>query len=149
VGSNDQWIATRDVRLDGGVIRSGDWAFYGWNSDWIWFNGFYELSFGYRAAVSGVAGPNDEKPEHSTLTQNYPNPFNPTTTIPFTVAEGARTTIAIYDVLGREVARPVDEWKDPGEYNVEFDAKGLASGMYLCRFTSGTVCKTTKLLLTR
>jgi hypothetical protein len=149
VGSNDQWIATRDVRLDGGVIRSGDWAFYGWNSDWIWFNGFYELSFGYRAAVSGVAGPNDEKPEHSTLTQNYPNPFNPTTTIPFTVAAGARTTIAIYDVLGCEVARPVDEWKDPGEYRIEFDARGLASGMYICRFTAGSVTQTQKLMLVR
>ena len=62
---------------------------------------------------------------------------------------GAKTTIAIFDVLGHEVARPVDEWKDPGEYKIQFDAYGLASGMYMCRFNAGTVAQVRKLMLIR
>lgn len=113
------------------------------------FYGFTELSFVYRDMASGVTSDAGRLPTTSALAQNYPNPFNPTTTIPFSVATGVRTIVAIFDVLGREVARPVDAWKDPGEYRVEFDAKGLASGMYICRFTSGSVSQTRKLMLVR
>ena len=42
-----------------------------------------------------------------------------------------------------------DEWKDPGEYRVQFDASGLASGMYICRFTAGPVNRTTKMVIVR
>jgi hypothetical protein len=149
VGNGDKWIPSHDLRgQESSVTRAGGWGFDSGDPAMI-FNGFDKLTFTYRPGVSEVEAITSEKPEHSTLEQNFPNPFNPTTTIPFTVAIGARTTIAIFDVLGREVARPVDAWKDPGEYRVEFDAKGLASGMYVCRFTSGTVSQTSKLMLVR
>jgi hypothetical protein len=113
------------------------------------FIGFSELTFAYRTEVSAIAQECGTVPERSTLRQNHPNPFNPTTTIPFAVSTGAQTTLVIYDILGREVNRPVDEWKDPGEYKVQFDAAALASGMYICRFTSGAVSQTSKLMLVR
>lgn len=113
------------------------------------FYGFAELTFHYRNTVSDVAGQIEEVPRETALRQNYPNPFNPATTLPFSIAVGARTTIAIFDILGREVSRPVDEWKEPGEYKVQFDASKLASGMYICRFTSGNVNQTRKLMLIR
>jgi len=98
----------------------------------------------------------DFQPLQFELSQNYPNPFNPTTRIIYQVAgtgdEGAGAThvrLAVYDMLGREVAVLVDEKKDPGFYTVPFDAHGLASGVYLCRLTAGTWSATKKMVLVR
>jgi hypothetical protein len=147
-GRNEQWIASRDLRIsEPSTTRGGGWSFDP-NDPMMSFE-FDVLTFTYRTGAAGIGAIVGETPEHSTLGQNYPNPFNPATTIPFSVAPGARTSVVIYDILGREVARPVDEWKDPGEYRVEFNANGLASGMYLCRFSSGSVTQTQKLILVR
>jgi len=72
-------------------------------------------------------------PAEYSLEQNYPNPFNPTTTIRFSIVEPQFTTLNVYDVLGREVAVLVHEWKAPGTYQVVFDGTGLASGVYYYR----------------
>ncbi len=145
----DDWVQTSDRNVWNGGSWGGYWQFDD-PSDASWcFSDFSALTFIYRDAVNSVTSDAGGSPTTSALAQNYPNPFNPTTTIPFSVATGVRTIVAIFDVLGREVARPVDAWKDPGEYRVEFDAKGLASGMYICRFTSGSVSQTRKLMLVR
>jgi hypothetical protein len=150
VGVRDHWASARDQQTQGDSAPwGGDWWFNSGSDLGVSFGGFYDLTFTYREGVNGVGRFAEGIPEHSALQQNYPNPFNPTTTLPFSVATGAQTTIVIFDVLGREVARPVDTWKDPGEYRVEFDAKGLASGMYICRFSSGDVNQTRKLMLVR
>jgi hypothetical protein len=76
----------------------------------------------------------DETVPHSfALHQNYPNPFNPVTKIRITIADRRLTIVGVYDLLGREVATLVNEVKDPGSYEVVFDASGLASGVYLYR----------------
>jgi hypothetical protein len=75
------------------------------------------------------------------LYQNYPNPFNPSTkisfTIPATVSGGNQfVNLSIYDVLGREVARLINEQKVPGVYEVEFNAGNLPSGVYIYRLAT-------------
>ncbi len=89
-----------------------------------------------------------------TLFQNYPDPFNPVTTIKYTVGgtrgQGSgvsRTTLVVYDLLGRQVATLVDEIKAPGSYEVRFDASGLASGVYVYRLTAGAFMQSRKMLL--
>ncbi len=72
-------------------------------------------------------------PQAFTLLQNFPNPFNPGTRIRYEVPEPRFVTIAVYDVLGRLVTTLVNEWKDPGSYDVPFNGKGLASGVYVYR----------------
>ena len=72
-------------------------------------------------------------PEKFALNRNYPNPFNPTTMISFDVPTSSVVSLKIYDVLGREAATLVDRVTGPGEYTVQFDASGLASGIYLGR----------------
>jgi hypothetical protein len=57
--------------------------------------------------------------------------------------------LAVYDLLGREVAVLVSEKKAPGTYEVRFDAKGLASGVYLYRLQAGDVVQSKKLVLLR
>jgi hypothetical protein len=81
------------------------------------------------------------------LSQNYPNPFNPSTKIQWTIADRRLTIVSVYDLLGREVATLVNEVKDPGTYEVAFDASGLASGVYVYRLTAGGYAASRTMLL--
>ena len=83
------------------------------------------------------------------LEQNYPNPFNPTTNVQFLISDFQLVSLKIFDLLGREVATLVNDYKTPGAYAVEWDAKGMASGVYLYRLTAGTSVETKKLVLLR
>jgi M6 family metalloprotease-like protein len=92
---------------------------------------------------------NEPVPTAYALSQNYPNPFNPSTSIRYEIAEGGHVLLAVYDVLGREVATLVNERKPAGTYAVQFSGSGLASGIYFCRLTAGTLIETRKLVLER
>lgn len=65
------------------------------------------------------------------LSQNYPNPFNPSTVISYDIPQASRVTLKVYDILGREVADLVNEFKEAGRYNVKFDASHLSTGIYI------------------
>ncbi|MFO7525915.1 MAG: T9SS type A sorting domain-containing protein [Ignavibacteriaceae bacterium] len=81
------------------------------------------------------------------LNQNYPNPFNPGTTISWQSPVSSWQTLIVYDLLGREVAALVDEYKPAGRYEVEFDASGLSSGVYYYRLSSEQFTQTMKAIL--
>lgn len=81
------------------------------------------------------------------LDQNYPNPFNPTTTISYRIKADGFVTLKIYDILGNEVKELINEYKSQGNYNVNFDAGSLASGVYFYQLRSGDFTATKKLLL--
>jgi hypothetical protein len=76
-------------------------------------------------------------PSSFALSQNFPNPFNPSTSIVVSVAEPRPTTVAVYDLLGREVATLMHDVLEPGRYMLTWDARGMASGTFICRATSG------------
>ncbi len=88
-----------------------------------------------------------EVPATFALGQNYPNPFNPSTTINYSLPERADVVLRVYDVMGVEVARLVNDTKEPGEYEVKFDASGLPSGLYLYELRAGSVVLSKKMLL--
>jgi aminopeptidase N len=100
-----------------------------------------------------------EQPATFSLEQNYPNPFNPTTTIRFSIAgvvalsgsEGPATKVrlAVYDLLGREVAVLVNEEQLPGRYEVKFDGARLPSGVYFVRLQAGRQTAVKSMLLVR
>ncbi len=100
---------------------------------------------GYTFTATGVE--DEVAPTGFVLSQNYPNPFNPTTSINFTVAQRSNVTLKVYDMLGREVASLVNEVKDQGSYNVNFDAAKLASGTYVYKLTAGNFVETKKMVL--
>jgi subtilisin-like proprotein convertase family protein len=77
--------------------------------------------------VSGIV------PDKYNLYQNYPNPFNPVTTIKFDLPRDENVKIFLYDVLGRETASLVNEFKKAGSYEIKFDGINLASGTYFYR----------------
>jgi uncharacterized pyridoxamine 5'-phosphate oxidase family protein len=76
-------------------------------------------------------------PTEFALYQNYPNPFNPTTFIRFQVPQKEHVKIKVYDILGNLISTLVNEVRDAGYYEVEFDGTKLSSGVYLYEFESG------------
>ena len=76
------------------------------------------------------------------LRSNYPNPFNPMTTIPYEVAETEEVRLAVYDMLGREVAVLVDGRVSAGRYEVVWEAGNRPTGVYLVRMEAGGVVHT-------
>ena len=78
-------------------------------------------------------------PSDFELDQNFPNPFNPTTTIYYQLPREAQVRMTVYDILGREVRLLVDESKEAGYHTVEFNASGLASGVYFYRIEAQSV----------
>jgi len=86
------------------------------------------------------------------LDQNYPNPFNPTTTIGYSLPAGGHVRLSLYDLLGQEVARLVDDDQAAGRHTVVLDAgrsPRLASGMYFYRIQAGTFTDVRKLVILR
>ena len=83
------------------------------------------------------------------LDQNFPNPFNPSTIISYQVQSGSNVSLKVYDVIGREVAVLVNEWKPAGSYQVSFNAANLSSGTYLYRLQAGSTMITRKMILLR
>jgi hypothetical protein len=90
------------------------------------------------------------------LKQNYPNPFNPTTNIGFRISDGGFVSLIVYDILGNEVTKLVNEEKQPGTYEVQFSAKGgsasggnasgLPSGIYFYQLKADNSNETKKMI---
>lgn len=80
------------------------------------------------------------------LSQNYPNPFNPATMIRYSSPVSSRVTLKVFDILGNEVATLVDEEKQPGNYEVEFNAAKLPSGIYFYQLRTGSFADTKKMI---
>ena len=83
------------------------------------------------------------------LHQNYPNPFNPSTTISYDLPVRSHITLKIFNVLGQDVVTLMDGEVQAGRHQVQWDANGVASGVYLYRIQAGTFVETKKMLLIR
>jgi hypothetical protein len=86
-------------------------------------------------------------PKSYVLKQNYPNPFNSATTIEFALPEEGEVTLTIYDILGREVARPVSGYREAGQHSVTVDMDKAGSGVYFCKLTTESVSIKRKMVL--
>lgn len=75
----------------------------------------------------------EQKPDNFNLYQNYPNPFNPVTNIVFSIKFKANVSLIIYNSFGQKIDVLIDEVKEAGNYKIEYNAKGLASGIYFYR----------------
>jgi hypothetical protein len=106
----------------------------------------------YKRPVDEVlvgVGPGSSIPRAYELLPNYPNPFNPTTVVSYQLPATSDVRLSVYDLLGREVAVLVNGKEAPGKYEVTFDARNLASGMYLYRLTAGSFGETKKMFLVK
>ena len=115
--------------------------------------GFYNTNFSY-VPVGVNEKPQTQLPTKYSLSQNYPNPFNPSTTISYAIpvvetlrATSQQVTLKIYDILGREVATLINQKQRAGNYEVQFDATNLTSGVYFYQLKSGSFIESKKMVL--
>jgi len=103
------------------------------------FDGSFEYSDEIEVDVTG--------PLSFNLDQNYPNPFNPSTNINFSIPESGNVRLAVYNLVGEEVAVLVDGFRTAGFYEATFDASSLPSGVYLYKLQSANSVQTKKMML--
>jgi photosystem II stability/assembly factor-like uncharacterized protein len=105
----------------------------------------------WRMPLPGVTSVDSysEIPAEFFLEQNYPNPFNPSTTIGFTIPASANITVEIYDILGSKAAILLNEVKPAGRHQVQWNAAGFASGIYICQLRAGDFIQSRKMILLR
>jgi hypothetical protein len=89
----------------------------------------------------------EDTPEGFHLEPNYPNPFNPRTTLRFAIGSTTSASLTVHDLVGREVATLLNQRVAAGSYNLEWNATGLASGVYFCRLATDDFVATRKLQL--
>jgi photosystem II stability/assembly factor-like uncharacterized protein len=118
-GLATQWSMA--ITLFGSDLYVGSWG------QGVWKRPLSEVT------TSVIGTPESELPKVFALEQNYPNPFNPNTTINYQLSKQSYVTLKVFDVLGREVATLVNENKNSGSYEVEFDGSKLPSGVYFYR----------------
>ncbi len=90
---------------------------------------------------------NSTVPDDDFILQNFPNPFNNSTMITFAITESKPVKLEVYDSIGRKVATLVDGQLESGYHTINFDAAGLASGMYIYRIITGELTRSKKMLL--
>lgn len=86
-------------------------------------------------------------PTSYALYQNYPNPFNPVTKINYQIPQPGKVKIAVFDMLGKEVAVIENNIKDAGYYTLQFDGSNISSGIYFYKIIAGSFIETKKLVL--
>ncbi len=101
------------------------------------------------STTTGITNLNTGIPEGYKLSQNYPNPFNPSTNIKFDIPEKNNVTLKVYNVHGQEVAVLANGEYTAGSYVVNWNASGIASGVYFYTIQSGSFTQTKKLLLVK
>ena len=106
-----------------------------------------DFLFIYESTVTSNEETSFETPNSVKLNQNYPNPFNPSTVITFELPAATAVELNVFDITGREVATLLNETRTAGTHRVQFDASGLASGMYLYRLKTANSTLTRKLTL--
>jgi photosystem II stability/assembly factor-like uncharacterized protein len=138
----DHW-AIADNRFDG--LKS-----FHHRDNYLWAVGGRLI---LRNTMNGTAVADEQKnpsyPQNYLLCQNYPNPFNPKTTIRYAIPEQTHVILKLYDINGREVAALVNQQQSAGDYEINFDASTLPSGVYLCRMKTADFSQTRKCVLVR
>ncbi|GIK59451.1 MAG: T9SS type A sorting domain-containing protein [Ignavibacteriota bacterium] len=101
--------------------------------------------------VRNPVGVNDDETivNQFKLEQNFPNPFNPSTIINYSVPVTAFVTLKVYDILGNEIAVLVNETKQAADYQINFNASELKSGIYFYQLRAGSLVETQKMTLIR
>jgi hypothetical protein len=97
----------------------------------------------------GITNYNSNVPDKFILSQNYPNPFNPSTKINFALPETGFVSLKVFDATGRQITELVNQNLIAGEYEYEFNASSLTTGVYFYTLRSDNFSETRKMLLVK
>lgn len=132
VGSPDQKISSIIVNQESSVLFAGTSK-----------GSIYQVNHALTSAKNEL----NAIPVKFEMSQNYPNPFNPSTTINFSIPKAGLYTLKVYNSIGQEVTTLIQKEYTPGNYSVNFNAKHLASGMYIYRLSGNNVNIVKKMML--
>jgi hypothetical protein len=102
---------------------------------------------GFGHSLVGVNDNQSITPDQFKLNQNYPNPFNPTTIISYSIPQQSKVELKVYNLLGQLVTTLVNQTQNAGQYEFQFDAGHLSSGVYFYTFKAGSFTKSAKMML--
>jgi hypothetical protein len=106
----------------------------------------WSTGWSFTLTTTGVSGTTNLPAEFS-LSQNYPNPFNPNTVIRYGLPRASHVNVAVFNVLGQQIAVLDEGYREAGYHDVTFSGKNLASGVYLYRIVAGEYVQTRKFIL--
>jgi hypothetical protein len=129
-----------------GRAHTANWWYSPANADWQNTLQWGNARFG-PAITTGVSENSGQTIRGFELAQNYPNPFNPSTEISFTLVKSEKVKLAVYNLLGKEVAVLVNGTRNAGSQTVTFDAKNLSSGVYFYKLEAGSTMLAKKMML--
>jgi hypothetical protein len=141
--SGTSWTAVNTGLTGTGVLAlavSGTDVFAGTGGSGVWRRPLSEM-------ITSIEQTSAQLPEKFVLYQNYPNSFNPSTTIEFSLPHSSYVTLKVFSLLGKEVATLACQNFTAGSYKVDWNAKSVASGVYLYRLVAGSFVGTKKMLL--
>ncbi|MCF7796927.1 MAG: T9SS type A sorting domain-containing protein [Lentisphaeria bacterium] len=130
-----------------GLTNGTTWRFSGVGSE---YSGTYQLLVGYEEDMVLLTAIEPEAgivPAEFALNAPYPNPFNPSTTIGFVLPVQSDYTLVVYDLRGRLVSTLAEGTAPAGEYSLQWQADGMASGIYFVKLTTPSFTKTQKVML--
>ena len=120
------------------------------DSLWMWYHGIGSFwQFGIATSPFEPVSVEQEtiQPTAFSLEQNFPNPFNPSTKIKYYVPQTSNIVIKVFDVLGNEIETLVNQEKPVGNYEINWNAEYLPSGVYFYQLKAGSIIQAKKMLL--
>jgi photosystem II stability/assembly factor-like uncharacterized protein len=150
VKSQNDWFKIGFVPGSGTTTEPRSYSFvdsdlrpgkYSYRLKQIDYDGTFEYSDVVTVEISFVT------PVEFALEQNYPNPFNPITTIKYNLPFRTQVTLQVFNLLGEEVKTLVNDVKEAGSYEVEFNAGSLSSGIYFYKIEAGYFIEAKKMVV--
>ncbi len=115
----------------------------GWKDVSVWSHTWYGDQWTVSVNDQGLTG------NVYSLSQNYPNPFNPTTVIRYSLAKAGEVSLKIYNILGQEVKQLVNKQQPAGNYQINFNANQLSTGVYFYEIKSGSFREVKKMMFVK
>jgi len=149
IGTEDNWEKIAFIR---GFGTTSSTKFYEFIDDEattedIYYYRLKQIDTNGEYAYSDVVEFQVSAPNEFALKQNYPNPFNPSTNIVFQLKEDVNVKLAVYDLLGRQIATIVDQPMKAGTHKVSFDASDVSAGVYFYSIKAGSYSELKKMTL--
>ncbi|MDR3609030.1 MAG: T9SS type A sorting domain-containing protein [Ignavibacteriaceae bacterium] len=145
---NNSWQSIGFIEGQGSTTERHSYSFVDKNlSAGTYSYRLKQIDFSGKITYSEIVKSDVLNPAGYVLSQNYPNPFNPSTTIHFNLAERGNVSLKVYDIIGNEVAELVNSEKEAGNYDVNFDASKLSSGVYFYELRSAGFTQSKKMML--
>ncbi|MGB5873866.1 MAG: T9SS type A sorting domain-containing protein, partial [Bacteroidota bacterium] len=147
---NGTILLNQESRADGAFF--GEDIVIGQNVSLRLASGFGALSKTNASGEPSASSAEGSVPKTYVLSQNYPNPFNPSTQIRYGLPRASHVNLIVYNMLGQEVVRLVDDVQAEGYHVVQWNGTNdfgntVSSGMYIFRLTAGDFVQTKKMML--